>query len=101
MRLTTKWRTVLAMYNYRMADGNKARWICQLPASWQAYVWQRIYDRMIDSWEGHDVAQEVADNAMDEKVDIIFDVFYPDYEYWFENVPKIIKEKERSRKIDA
>lgn len=56
---------------------------------------------MVDSWEGHDVAQEVADNAMDEKVDIIFDVFYPDYEYWFENVPKIIKEKERSRKIDA
>lgn len=53
---------------------------------------------MVDSWEGHDVAQEVADDAMDEKVDIIFEVFYPDYEYWFENVPRICKERRKEQR---
>ena len=77
-KLNTRTRTYLAMSNYRLPDGAKAQWICQLPETWRDYIAYRVHEYCIDQWIYSGDIPEIIENVMDSTIgDTVMDVLNP------------------------
>ena len=77
-KINSRAKTYAIMRDYRLADGSKAQWMCQLPQTWKEHVAERVQKYCEEQWVYSDDIPMIVQNVMDETIGaVLLDVFYP------------------------
>lgn len=77
-KINTRAKTYVVMRDYRLADGSKAQWMCQLPKTWKEHVADRVQKYCEEQRICSDDIPVIVQNVLDDTIgSVLLDVFYP------------------------